>query len=184
MTIPNALTLFRIISTPVAIYLFITENFSASFLVFTLAALSDFFDGRLARMLDQCTDLGALLDPVADKVFEMSFILVLAYAGELPWFYAVLLNFRNFCQLMSIPILMWWKKINFKVDPSWMAKWGSALGMFVIGGVIFLKLVELEQLMYLLYGLIALSAAFEVYMLVTYVPRFVQIYQGKHNTFN
>ncbi len=183
-TLPNILTLFRILATPVCIYLFVLESFQLGFFIFLLAALSDYFDGILARKLDQCSDVGALLDPVADKVFEMSFTVVLAYLGDLPWVYAVLLNVRNLAQLMSIPILMWWKKIAFKVEPSWIAKWGSALGMFVIGGVFLFKLTGFESLSYAIYALVVVSALFEIYMLVTYLPRFVQIYQGKQDTFN
>lgn len=190
MTIPNFLSFFRILATPVTIYFFICESYGLSFVIFLVAALTDFFDGIIARRLNQSTPLGALLDPVADKVFEMSFTLALGVLGDLPIVYVFLLNLRNFAQLMSIPILMWWKRITFNVQPSMIAKWGSALGMFVIGGVILLKgglslgFAEAGMLYYPLMSLIFVSALFEIYMLVTYLPRFYLIYKGKHDTFN
>jgi hypothetical protein len=96
----------------------------------------------------------------------------------------MLLNVRNLAQLMSIPILMWWKKIRFKVVPTWPAKWGSALGMVVIICVVinqtfvWVLLTDLQTL------LVLISCGFEIYILVTYLPRFMQIYRGTHDTFS
>lgn len=184
MMIPNILTYFRIGATPVSLYFYVTGNFLACAIFVLLASLSDFFDGYLARKLNQCSELGALLDPVADKFFEMSMTLGMAYLGDLPWYYALLLNLRNFSQLLSIPILMWVKKIKFKVEPKWPAKVGSALGMIVIGLVVTLKLTSITALLYPIKVLILVSAGFENYILLTYLPRFLQIYQGKHDTFD
>lgn len=184
MTIPNALTFFRIAATPISLFFYVTGNFKACAIFVLLAILTDFLDGYLARKFNQCTDLGALLDPVADKFFEMSFTLVLGYLGDLPWYYVFLLNLRNFSQLLSIPILMWWKKIKFKVEPKLPSKWGSALGMILIGLIVFYKLIDMTALLYPIKVLITVSAGFEVYMLVTYLPRFYQIYKGKHDTFD
>ncbi|MFT6070775.1 MAG: cardiolipin synthase [Bacteriovoracaceae bacterium] len=184
MTIPNALTYLRILATPFSLYFYIIGNFQACAILVLLIALSDFFDGLIARALDQCTDLGALLDPVADKIFEMSFTLVLAYLGDLPFYYVFLLNIRNFSQLLSIPVLMWWKKISFKVEPKLPAKVGSALGMIIILFIVLLKLTGMTALLYPIKVLVSVSAGFEVYMLVTYLPRFVQVYQGSHDTFD
>jgi cardiolipin synthase len=184
MMIPNILTYFRIGATPISLYFYITGNFLACAIFVLLAALTDFFDGFLARKLNQCTDFGALLDPVADKFFEMSFTLVLAYLGDLPWYYVFLLNLRNLSQLLSIPILMWMKKIKFKVEPKLPAKVGSALGMIIIGLTVILKLTSMTALLYPIKVLILVSAGFEIYMLITYLPRFILIYQGKHDTFD
>ena len=72
MNLPNILTLARIIMIPVMVvcyYWWPADNahFVAAF-VFTLACITDWFDGYLARKLDQSTPLGAFLDPVADKL--------------------------------------------------------------------------------------------------------------------
>ena len=183
INIPNALTMLRIVATPVAVAFYLNQQFALCLAIVLMAALTDYFDGVLARRLNQCTDFGALLDPVADKVFEMGFTLVVGYLGDLPWYYVALLNVRNFAQLLSIPILMWWKKITFKVEPAWPAKWGSALGMFVIVCVVLNQVFGWIMLGQLQTLLVLISCGFEIYMLVTYLPRFVQIYRGKHDTF-
>ncbi len=183
LNVPNSLTLLRIAVTPLAIFLYLSQWYIACLVCVAMAMLSDYFDGILARKLNQCTDFGALLDPVADKFYEMSFTLVLLYLGDLPWYYVLLLNVRNLAQLLSIPVLLWWKKISFKVEPTWPAKWGSAIGMFVIALVVINQLLALTVLGQVQFILVIISCGFEVYMLVTYLPRFWQIYCGKHDTF-
>jgi hypothetical protein len=84
---------------------------------------------------------------------------------------------------MSIPILMWWKKIAFQVEPTWPAKWGSALGMIVIVCVVLGQITGWLLLGQLQTILVLVSCGFELYVLLTYLPRFVLIYQGKHDTF-
>lgn len=71
MNIPNRLTLLRIILIPVFILLFylpVGWNYTAACLVFTVAAMTDVFDGYLARKLSQTSAFGRFLDPVADKL--------------------------------------------------------------------------------------------------------------------
>jgi len=184
LNLPNTLTLLRILATPIAIVFYLNESMGVAFIIFLLASLTDYFDGKIARRLKQCTPLGSLLDPVADKVFEMSFTLAMGFFGDLPWYYVLLLNLRNLAQLLAIPILLWWKKISFKVEPSMIAKWGSALGMIVIGSVLLNHLINAEALVAALGLLIIVSAAFEMYMLITYLPRFWLVYKREHDTFN
>ena len=181
--VPNSLTLVRVALTPLAIYCYWQHWLLSCFICIAVIMWSDYFDGMLARKLDQCTDIGALLDPVADKFFEMSFITVLAYMGDLPWFYAALLNLRNLAQLMSIPVLLWWKQIKFNVEPAWPAKWGSAFGMIVIAVVVMNQLFTGFELTLLQSVLVWISGGFELYMLITYLPRFWQIFHGQHDTF-
>jgi CDP-diacylglycerol---glycerol-3-phosphate 3-phosphatidyltransferase len=71
ITIPNALTILRIMLIPVlvvAFYLPFKNHLPVAALIFALAAVTDWFDGYLARRLGQMTEFGAFLDPVADKL--------------------------------------------------------------------------------------------------------------------
>jgi hypothetical protein len=79
---------------------------------------------------------------------------------------------------------MWMKKIKFKVEPKLPAKAGSSLGMIIIGLTVLLKLTSMTALLYPIKVLILVSAGFEIYMFITYLPRFILIYQGKHDTFD
>lgn len=84
-TIPNWLSFARIIMVPIFAVLFLKGHVLWSVFVLALSGLSDFFDGKIARRFNQISDLGKLLDPVADKLTEIT-IAVLLYitfkAGE------------------------------------------------------------------------------------------------------
>ena len=68
-SLPNIVSMIRILLTPLFVYLFWQQGhlFLLSILVFTIAALTDWFDGYLARMLGHTSAWGAFLDPLADK---------------------------------------------------------------------------------------------------------------------
>jgi len=74
VNIPNALTLARIILVPLIVWLIITHEMAAAFVLFLLAGLSDAADGYLAKRFSWHTELGAYLDPIADKVLLVSII--------------------------------------------------------------------------------------------------------------
>tara|TARA_R110000868_G_scaffold353876_2_gene615051 strand:+ start:791 stop:1372 length:582 start_codon:yes stop_codon:yes gene_type:complete len=82
MNIPNLLTLFRILLVPILVIVFFlpyTWSFYAAALIFIIASITDFFDGFLARKLEQQTSFGAVCDPVADKLI-ISIVLILLVA--------------------------------------------------------------------------------------------------------
>ncbi len=88
MNIPNLLTVFRIAMIPVCValyYLPFEWAYWAAALVFVLAAVTDWFDGYLARRLDQSTPFGAFLDPVADKLIVAAALVVLVHAYSSIW---------------------------------------------------------------------------------------------------
>jgi CDP-diacylglycerol--glycerol-3-phosphate 3-phosphatidyltransferase len=72
MNLPTKITLSRIVLVPVFIFLFLKQWWIASAITFMLLAMTDFLDGHLARKLNQCTTLGAFLDPIADKVLVIA----------------------------------------------------------------------------------------------------------------
>lgn len=81
MNIPNSLTLMRIILVPffvLAYYLPFPWSVYASTIIFTVASLTDWLDGYLARALNQSTPLGAFLDPIADKLMVCIALLLIA----------------------------------------------------------------------------------------------------------
>ncbi|MCX6717722.1 MAG: CDP-alcohol phosphatidyltransferase family protein [Candidatus Taylorbacteria bacterium] len=65
---PNHITIFRFISIPFIIYYLVIENYQAGLILFVISALSDAFDGAIARTRNKITDWGIVFDPVADKI--------------------------------------------------------------------------------------------------------------------
>lgn len=85
LTIPNILTSSRILLTPVIGYLIWNEMHSHALTCFAFAAVTDLFDGYLARRWNQCTKIGAILDPIADKFLLTTCFIALYKANLMPY---------------------------------------------------------------------------------------------------
>lgn len=95
MSIPNLVTLARLFSVPLAIWLILSNDLAAAFWLFVAAGLSDAVDGYIAKHMDQRSELGALLDPLADKTLLVSLFVTLGLAGHLPPWIVILVVFRD-----------------------------------------------------------------------------------------
>lgn len=84
MTIPNIITLIRFFLVPCVVLALLDGNMGWAFLGFLVAGISDGVDGFIARTFDQRSELGAYLDPIADKLLLVCVFVVLGYLGELP----------------------------------------------------------------------------------------------------
>ena len=105
MNVPNFLTLLRLLAIPVFVILFLQERMGAALVVFVSAMVTDWLDGIAARMLKQFTALGAILDPVADKLISLTALVLLCWSGRLPRWLLWLLIFREVCIFAAIAIL-------------------------------------------------------------------------------
>ena len=98
-TVPNWLTIGRILSLPVIIILasFPSRGFGiAAAVVFSLAAITDFLDGYIARKTSQVSEFGKLLDPIADKIIVAAAFIMLVDLGRAPAWVVVLIICREF----------------------------------------------------------------------------------------
>lgn len=94
-TVPNLLTGLRLaLAVPVA-YLILEERYDSALLLAALAGITDALDGFLARRLDAMTRLGAVLDPIADKLLILAVFASLAVVGILPWWLAAVVIGRD-----------------------------------------------------------------------------------------
>ncbi|MEM5494103.1 CDP-alcohol phosphatidyltransferase family protein [Hoeflea sp. AS16] len=84
MTLPNFITVARFIMVPLIILAMINGEMLTAFVLFLLAGVSDGLDGFIARNFNQRSELGAWLDPVADKLLLASVFVVLGWLGVLP----------------------------------------------------------------------------------------------------
>ncbi|MBN2653529.1 MAG: CDP-alcohol phosphatidyltransferase family protein [Nitrospirae bacterium] len=92
-TLPNAITIFRIVIIPVFVIMLVYSKYSSALFFFVLAGLSDLFDGLLARIKGQGSELGAFLDPLADKLLLLTSLIIFTIYGWIPiWFTIVLMS--------------------------------------------------------------------------------------------
>jgi cardiolipin synthase (CMP-forming) len=95
MNIANLITLARILMVPIAVWSLITGQYVLAFTIFIAAGVSDGVDGFLARRLQIKTELGAYLDPLADKALLVSIYMVLAILELIPVWLAIAVATRD-----------------------------------------------------------------------------------------
>lgn len=85
MNLPNIISCTRILMVPLFVYFYVRGSIVLSMLVLLLCGLSDVLDGMIARRFNMITELGKILDPVADKLIQGAMMLCLAYAYPVLW---------------------------------------------------------------------------------------------------
>ena len=106
LSIPNLITLGRILLVPVVVWAIISGEMRIAFLLFLAAGISDAVDGFLAKHFRMASELGAYLDPLADKALIVSIYVSLGIAGTLPIFLVILVVSRDI-MIISAFLLAW-----------------------------------------------------------------------------
>ncbi len=120
---PNTLTLFRILAVPVIIALMYVPNRLTCYLaglVFSAAAITDYFDGYLARQKGMVTNLGKVMDPIADKLLVSSTLIMLASLGWVPAWAVCLIIGREFA-VTGLRSIIAQNKLD--LSASWLGKY-------------------------------------------------------------
>ena len=95
MNLPNLITFGRLLTVPITVYLLMQSAFLSAFILFLVAGASDALDGYLAKRNNQTTELGTILDPLADKALLVGVYVTLGLQGSLPSWLVVLVVFRT-----------------------------------------------------------------------------------------
>ncbi|MCZ4550911.1 CDP-diacylglycerol--glycerol-3-phosphate 3-phosphatidyltransferase [Williamsia sp. 1138] len=105
-TVPNLLSALRLALVPVFLWVLLVEEADGwAFAILFFSGLSDWADGKIARLLDQSSKLGALLDPAADRLYMLVVPIGLAVRGIVPWWLVGLLVGRDVLLLATAPLL-------------------------------------------------------------------------------
>ena len=129
MILPNQLTVLRIILTPVFVWLFLSDSIllkQISFFVYVIAAITDWYDGWLARKFDYITKWGQFLDPLADKILTSSAFLVFAAIDVLELWMVIVIIVRDFL-MTGLRLYADMKKKTFTT--SRLAQWKTFIQM-------------------------------------------------------
>ena len=135
INIPNFITLGRIISVPVIFWLLLTGQSQIAFFVFVAAGISDAVDGYLAKTYDWRTELGAYLDPLADKLLIVSIYIALAVRGELPLWLVIAVVSRDILIVAAV-LLAWLLDQPVRVRPLAISKANTALQILLAATVL------------------------------------------------
>jgi cardiolipin synthase len=112
LTVPNIITLARILLTPLFIIFLIQKHYHLALWIFVLAGLSDIADGLIARRWQQKTPLGTFLDPLADKLLMCSSFVTLAIYHLIPSWLTVIVISRDLVLVLGVTLF---KLVNFPV---------------------------------------------------------------------
>jgi CDP-diacylglycerol--glycerol-3-phosphate 3-phosphatidyltransferase len=132
MILPNQLTIFRIILTPVFLALFLSRDstmIQISFIIYILAAITDWYDGWLARKFNYITEWGKFWDPLADKILTSTCFIGFVIVGLLPLWMVLFVILRDLTVTL-LRVLAENKGIDFRT--SYYAKWKTLLQMIFL----------------------------------------------------
>jgi cardiolipin synthase len=106
LTIPNLLSMLRLAGVPLFLYLLLGPR-ADGWAIFVLAVggFTDWLDGKLARLLDQQSRLGALLDPAVDRLYILAALLALGFRDVVPWWAVAVLIARDLVLAATLPVL-------------------------------------------------------------------------------
>lgn len=125
INLPTILTLSRILLTPIIVMAMRNHQWLLAFFIFMIAALTDVLDGLLARYYNENTFLGALLDPLADKILVLSCLTTLAIEQSpffiVPWWFVVLI-FTKEVMLLGGAALIFYQKGYIEIKPTALGK--------------------------------------------------------------
>lgn len=134
--LPNLLTLSRIVAIPVLVLLVALRHpwgDAAACLVFAVAAITDYFDGRIARQRQQLTSFGRMLDPIADKLLVGAALMVLVGMGRLSaaaLYPAIVIMLR---EILVSGLREYLAELRVGLPVSRLAKWKTGVQMAALG---------------------------------------------------
>jgi cardiolipin synthase len=131
MTIPNLITILRVLLVPIFIIYMINDKTLGSLIIFVIASASDALDGFIARVFHKKSDLGAYLDPLADKILLIAAYITLAILKMIPAWLAVLIISRDVIILLGV-LILYLNRYPVKIHPSLLSKSTTCLQIATI----------------------------------------------------
>ena len=136
MNLPNILTLTRVLMIPLFVIFIIDKHFGWALITFVIAGITDGVDGLIARITHQRTELGAYLDPIADKLLLFSAFITLAIIEVIPSWLVVIVITRDVIILVGF-LVMLLTSYHPKINPSLLSKITTAFQILTIVLVLF-----------------------------------------------
>lgn len=172
-TVANILTFCRIVLIAPFLYFFITERYIEATAILTASGLSDCFDGLLARKLNQVSDLGKLLDPVADKLTLVAVAVCICIMFPIVIPLMIILALKDLLMLCGGLYMI--KKGIKPPAAKWYGKVGTIVFYFSVCLIVFLKAFYQIESDILTIVLMSLTAITMIFALVKYFQLFLKL---------
>jgi len=131
MNLPNTITLIRVILIPFFVDLMIYGYYRTALLVFVTACLTDALDGMIARLTNSKTELGAFLDPMADKLLIVSSFVTLAILTKIPVWLVIIVVSRDIILTLG-SMVIYFTGHSLSIKPSLLGKSTTVLQLLVV----------------------------------------------------
>ena len=138
--LPNILTLLRILLVPAVILLLREEDYLFALVLFVLAGLTDGLDGWIAKRFDCVSQLGTILDPVADKLLISSTFVMLVLLGDIPFWLVLLVVCRD-VGIVGGYLILYTLGLMTTIRPTLVSKVNTALQILLVTGVLLTRSV-------------------------------------------
>jgi cardiolipin synthase len=134
LSLPNLITLARILLVPVMVWAIASDQMTVSFILFLVAGISDGVDGFLAKRFGMATEVGAYLDPLADKVLIVSIYVSLGVVEAIPRWLVILVVSRDLLIVGGI-MLSWVLGNPVTIKPATVSRLNT-VAQIVLGGLV------------------------------------------------
>ena len=168
--IPNILTIIRFILIPIILYFIITGNYLLGFVFFTLSGITDILDGTIARKYNLISTFGKLMDPLADKLTQISVLATLTFKDIIPFWILVIVILKELIMIIGASFL-------YGKDVVVYSKWFGKLATVLFYLAIVLSLIDKQfgfpgiwrNIDMLLYCVALIATVFSLIMYVKYL---------------
>lgn len=172
-TIPNLLSIFRILLIIPFVIFFLNENYIAAAIAVILSGLTDAFDGFIARKFNQITDLGKMLDPLADKLTLIAIMICIVILFPIVLPVVAILIIKDVVMVIGASILL---KSDIKPPAArWYGKIGTVMFYVSVALIVFLKAAFNYENSVLSLVLLGITAAMMIFALVEYFIVFTKL---------
>jgi cardiolipin synthase (CMP-forming) len=176
LSLPNLITLARILLVPVMVWAIASDQMTVAFALFLIAGISDGVDGFLAKRFGMATEVGAYLDPLADKVLIVSIYVALGITEAIPRWIVILVVSRDILIVGGI-MLAWVLGNPITIKPATVSRLNTVaqivLGGLVIAARAFQWDVELPEI-----ALMAIVATLTLLSIAVYLRNWVEHMSG------
>ena len=168
--IPNILTILRFILIPVILYFIFTGHYLLGFIFFTISGITDILDGAIARKFNLVTNFGKLMDPLADKLTQVSVLATLVFQKIIPFWILVVVLLKELLMIIGASFL-------YGKDVVVYSKWFGKLATVLFYLAIVCSLINKEfaltgvwqNLDFILYCIAVIATVFSFIMYVKYL---------------
>lgn len=178
-SIPNTLSYIRILLIPVFIYLFFNATETRDYywigLIILLSSMTDLLDGWIARKFNQITELGKVVDPIADKLTQAAIVVCLLFRYPSMWILFALLVIKElFMGINGLLLLKRGKKLD---GAKWFGKVSTAVFYVAMGILITFPNLEPGFVIFLM----VITGVFLLISFLMYIPEFIRLYRKKED---